>query len=389
MHSKLVILTSLIGGFAISCGGAQEADPAASKPLAVVPNLTPTPTFSDSTVPVAGPGAGDLNPYGVAFVPTGFPQGGLLNPGDVIVANFNNRQNAQQTGNLQGTGTTITRVNNGADPSLFFTSSLIGLSTALGILQNRFVVVGNLPSTPTSPNTTLGMCNVLDQDTGPGALQIINSSGGIVTTLTDDTFLNGPWDLTVKDMGSHSLVFVSNVRSGTVSRIDLIILGSSVTVAGATQIASGYVHQCDPAAFVVGPTGLALDVNKDILYVSAAGDNQIFAVRNASTTMSDLGMGKPVIRNTGNLLHGPLGLALAPNGDLISAQGDAVNPNPDPNGQSLIVEFTPQGKFVSQITVEPMNAGSAFGLAVLPVGGGFEFAAVDDFSNQLDLWVVP
>jgi hypothetical protein len=49
------------------------------------------------------PANGDLNPYGVVFVPEGFP-GGQLTPGDVLVSNFNNRAN------LQGRGTTIIRL---------------------------------------------------------------------------------------------------------------------------------------------------------------------------------------------------------------------------------------------------------------------------------------
>jgi hypothetical protein len=47
------------------------------------------------------PSNGDQNPYGVAFVPEGFPAGGALSPGDVLVSNFNSG------GNLQGMGTTI------------------------------------------------------------------------------------------------------------------------------------------------------------------------------------------------------------------------------------------------------------------------------------------
>jgi hypothetical protein len=38
-----------------------------------------------STVPANG----DLNPYGVAFVPPGFPKGGAIAPGDILVSNFN------------------------------------------------------------------------------------------------------------------------------------------------------------------------------------------------------------------------------------------------------------------------------------------------------------
>ncbi len=52
-----------------------------------------------STVPPNG----DVNPYGVAFVPRQFPTG-AVNPGDILVSNFNNHLN------LQGTGTTIVDV---------------------------------------------------------------------------------------------------------------------------------------------------------------------------------------------------------------------------------------------------------------------------------------
>ena len=45
---------------------------------------------------------GDVNPYGVAFVPDRFNAGaGPLKTGDILISNFNNAKN------LQGTGTTI------------------------------------------------------------------------------------------------------------------------------------------------------------------------------------------------------------------------------------------------------------------------------------------
>jgi len=83
-------------------------------------------------------------------------------------------------------------------------------------------------------------------------------------------------------------------------------------------------------------------------------------------------------------LHGPLGLALAPNGDLITANGDAINP-PDPSHNSEIVEFTPEGQFVSQFQIDSV-AGSAFGLAVERRLGKILFAAVDDNISFLDEW---
>ena len=84
-------------------------------------------------------------------------------------------------------------------------------------------------------------------------------------------------------------------------------------------------------------------------------------------------------------LHGPLGLALAPNGDLVSTQSDAINQ--DPNQLSEVVEFTPAGKFVAEFQVDP-NAGSAFGLAIRSRGDGFVFATVDDTTAVLDIWDV-
>ncbi len=346
----------------------------------VIPELTPSPSFSDSTLPPNG----DVNPYGVAFVPDGFPAGGPLHPGDVIVSNFNN------SGNLQGTGTTIVRVNNGALPTVFFQGQLgLGLTTALGVLKGGFVLVGNLPSTDGS-----GTCvaeSGPNQNVGQGSLLIIDQNGNLVNQLTSPSLLNGPWDLAVRDDGRRAKVFVSNALSGTVTRLDLRVVGDgdgdkkdSVIVEKETQIASGYLHRCDPAAFVVGPTGLALDKERDVLYVSSTGDNAIFAIRDAGDRTSDAGMGKAIVTDQTHL-HGPLGLVLARNGDLISTQGDAVNP--DPNQPSEIVEFTAEGQFVSQFSVDPAPGG-AFGLALRPLEDGFVFATVDDNTVLLDIWIV-
>lgn len=368
------LLTLFLSAGSAFAGGKSDND----SPL--IPQLAATPTFSDSTMP----GNGDVNPYGVAFVPKGFPGGHLLTPGDILVSNFNN------SGNLQGTGTTIVRINNGNPPAVFFQGEEgLGLTTALGVLKGGFVLVGDLPSTDGS-----GVCNAIsgpEQNVGQGGLLVINRNGKLVKTLTSATLLNGPWDLTLKDDGEHVKVFVANALSGTVTRLDLRIVGDGdgdaddkVIVERATQIASGYVHRCDPAAFVVGPTGVALDEDKDVLYVSSTGDNAIFAIRDASDRTTDAGMGDVVV-NDQTHLHGPLGLALAPNGDLISTQGDAVNP--DPNQVSEVVEFTPRGKFLTEFEIDPA-AGGAFGLAIEPLQDGFVFAAVDDNTVVLDIWVV-
>src|SRR5580700_7363736 len=97
-------------------------------------------TIVSSTVPENG----DVNPYGVAIVPAGFPSGGTIAPGDVLVSNFNNSDN------LQGTGTTIIKftpsgpVSPAGQASEFFKGSFPGLTTALGVLKRGFVLVGSV-----------------------------------------------------------------------------------------------------------------------------------------------------------------------------------------------------------------------------------------------------
>jgi hypothetical protein len=337
----------------------------ASQPL--IPNLS-------ASTPVSVVAAnGDQNPYGVAFVPVSFVTGGSLNPGDIIVSDFNDATTKKGTGNTQGTGTSIVRVTPTGQTSVFFQRSANpGLTTALGVLSAGFVLVGNVPNVK----------GVAQQ----GALQVIDRFGKTVETLTDAQLLDGPWDLTVLDGGDQAQVFVSNVLSGTVTRIDFQIpAGGNPIVLNKTQIASGYLIRTDPAAFVIGPTGLAYDAAKDVLYVASTGDNAIFAIPSAGKRANDAGMGD-LISNDSAHLHGPLGLALAPNGDLLTSNGDAVNP--DPNQLNEIVEFTATGRFVAEIQVDTTGtAGGAFGIAIATFGNTVKFAAVDDNFNTVEISV--
>ena len=211
-----------------------------SNHVPVIAQLPTAPTRTVSTVPANG----DLNPYGVAFVPVGFARRGVLNPGDVLVSNFNN------SNNLQGTGTTIVRVTPGNQASVFYQGPPgVGLTTALGILKRGYVLVGSVPSTDGTSATV-----------GQGSLLVLDKNGNVVANFADPALLDGPWDLTVHDNGSRALIFVSNVLSGTVTRIDVSLPAKGgFDVLSATQIASGYTHRGDPAAFEIGPTGLAYD----------------------------------------------------------------------------------------------------------------------------------
>ena len=216
--------------------------------------ILPFQTITASTIPSNG----DVNPYGVAFVPRNFPAGGLLNPDDLLVSNFNNNQN------IQGTGTTIIKITPTGQTSLFFqvpsalrSNATFGLSTGLAVLKAGFVLVANCPTNnlPPVPGAL------------PGSLLLIDSNGNLVETITN-AVIQGPWDFTVQDEGKRVKVFVSNVVNGTVSRLDLALDGNMFDVRSVAVIGSLYTHRVDPATFEVGPTGLAYNEARDILYVA-------------------------------------------------------------------------------------------------------------------------
>ncbi|OWK40870.1 Ig-like domain repeat protein [Fimbriiglobus ruber] len=334
----------------------------ATQPLPGRPITTGLTPQVSSTVPATG----DVNPYGVGFVPSTFPTGGAIQPGDLLVSNFNN------AGNTQGTGTTLVRIAPGGTPATVFTSTQPGLDAALGFLKAGYVLVGNVPNTDGQGTP------------GAGAIQVIDANGNLVATLTDPALLDGPWGLTVaNDTGTTAQVFVSNVLSGTITRLDLAIANGTVTVTSKTQIASGYGTLVNPSVFVAGPAGLAYNAATDTLYVASEVDDAIYSIANASAASTDAGKGTLVVQDSTHL-HGPLDLLLTPDGYLTVANADSVNV--DPNQPSEIVEYTTAGQFVTQFSVDPNNGG-AFGLGVdVLAGGGLQFAAVDDNGPNISYW---
>jgi hypothetical protein len=365
MMLGLLIAASLMAtGFLSRPVAAQnrgEAPAAASTSLPFLPEIVPFSTM---------PSNGDQNPYGVAYVQTGFHgAGGPLSVGDILVSNFNNNNN------LQGTGTTIVAIQpQTGQTSLFFQSGVNGLTTALGIVEQQFVVVGNVP-------TQDGTCGTISA----GSLQVINGKGQLVQTITDP-LLDSPWDMTIFQVNSTQVImFVSNVVSGTVTRLDVTVHKNGLVVTNSAQIASGYGHSCSATTFVLGPTGLVYDNTNDILYVASTVDNAVFAVDGASHLSQSGGTGNMIYSDQTHL-HGPLVLIQAPNGDLLVSNGDFVNP--DPNQPSEIVEFTTGGTFVSEFSIDP-NEGGAFGMKIESLGNNlFRFSAVDDNTVTLKTWIV-
>jgi hypothetical protein len=324
-----------------------------------------------STVPNLGsgkPGNGDVNPYGVVVVKKSV---GKLVAGDVLVSNFN------AISNFQGTGTTIMQISPAGTASVFANvgtqvTGHVGLTTALAEFANGFVVVGSLPTT-----------NGMSATATAGALYVLNSSGKVVETIKGG-LINGPWDMTAYDGGKFGVLFVTNVLNGTVAgggmtvnkgTVVRVVLDFSVAppkVDDEFAIGTGFAEQTNSAALVLGPTGVGLSAN-DTLYVSDTVNSAVRAIPDALFRRGPDGTGTMVTQ--GNFLNAPLGLTMAPNGDILTVNG----------GDGQIVETTPAGSQINWFFLDTTSGGggSLFGLAVQPGNHGVYF--VDDNENQLNL----
>jgi hypothetical protein len=329
-----------------------------------------------STIASTVPGNGDVNPYGMAVV--GRSQGNL-NRGSVLISNFNNKKN------LQGTGTTIVQVSPGGMRTTFARIRArhlpgacpggIGLTTALSILKGGWVVVGSLPTT-----------NGMSATAKAGCLLVLDRWGHVRETISGNG-INGPWDMTAISSRHFAELFVTNVLNGTVAangsvvnqgtvlRLGLALHGRHAPhLVGVTTIGSGFGERTDPAALVVGPTGVGLN-SRGTLYVADSVGNRVTAIPGAPFRHTSAGTGFVV--TSGGALNTPLGLTVAPRGDVLTVNG----------GDGRLVETTPAGTQVATRFLDksgsPKGAGALFGLAVAPFARGLYY--VDDAVNTLRL----
>jgi len=329
-------------------------------------------TTIGSTVPANG----DVNPYGTVLVTKN--QGALVR-GDVLISNFNNSKN------LQGTGTTIVQVSPSGKLSQFAKINAaklpgkcpggVGLTTALTILRGGWVVVGSLPTKDGSAATS-----------SAGCLIVLDNRGRVRETFAGNG-INGPWDMTSVSHGPFAELFVTNVlkgtkaaggsvvNNGTVLRLALLVGGSQPPrLINTTTIGSGFPQRTDPAALVIGATGVGL-APSGTLYVANGVDSAINAIPGATWRSSSAGTGTMITK--GGALNTPLGLIIAPNSDVLTVNG----------GNGLIVETTPSGNQVAKKVLDssgsPPGAGALFGLALAPHNAGVYY--VDDAVNTMRL----
>ena len=376
-----VLLCALLLTVGVTSVRAGDDDDAILKNLHKVRTIT-------STIPANG----DVNPYGIVRVPR---TTGRLTAGDILISNFNG------SGNLQGTGTTIVEIAPSGGLTVFAQINAatlpgscpggVGLTTALTVLRTGWVIVGSLPTTDGSSKTAQAGC-----------LIVLDNSGQPVETFFG-SLISGPWDMTAADEDTHVELFVTNVlndtlaaspnvvQQGTVVRINLQVSETRMpAIESMTVIGSGFSERTDPAALVIGPTGVGLSPacnasdpddcttavgrSDRALYVADTLNNRIALIPNAIERTTSAGTGTTV--SHGGSLNFPLGLAVAPNGEVLTVNG----------GDGFITEITPGGVQIARTLLDntgtPPGNGTLFGLIYQP---GYGVLFVDDGSNTLNL----
>ena len=345
------------------------------------------------TISPTVPANGDINPYGLVRVPRTI---GNLQEGHYLVSNFN------ASSNSQGTGTTIVDVSPGGALSLFAQIAPtklpgpcpggVGLTTALAVLRSGWVIVGSLPTSDGTSATAQAGC-----------LIVLNSSGVPVETIYG-SLINGPWDMTAADGGDQAALFVTNVLNGTVAaggnvvnqatvvRVNLAVSEKQMPfLLSMTVIGAGLAARTDPAALVIGPTGVGLSPSchhgedsdcrssfgedESVLYVADSVNNRIAVITDPFTRSTPSWNGRTL--TMGGSLNDPLGLTVDLDGYIITVNGN----------DGFATEITPQGAQIAKKLLDntggpPPGAGTLFGVLFDPEVG---LVFVDDGSNTLNV----
>jgi len=164
-----------------------------------------------------------------------------------------------------------------------------------------------------------------------------------------------------------------------VLRLDLSITkGKIPSLQSMTIIGSGFAEKTDPAALVIGPTGVHLsarDADDGLtLYVADSINNRIAAIPNAVQRTTTAGIGTTVTK--GGSLNDPLGLTVDANGNIITVNGN----------DGFAVLTTPSGHQVAKVLLDssgtPPGAGALFGVTTI----GSQLYYVDDATNTLNVF---
>jgi DNA-binding beta-propeller fold protein YncE len=305
------------------------------------------------------PKFGQLNPYGLTVAPS---TTGDFTKGDLVVCNFNAKNN------VQGTGFTIVALHPkpGSKPLLVSESkTLTGCDAlALGPADDIWAAAFSANDNP-----------------------VISATGKLEVNIKGKPF-DRPFGQAFAQPASGSPAFyASNAGNGEVIRINL---GSKFTY---DVIATGFAVNHGKPGSIFGPSGLTYDPNGDQLYIVDGTNNTVVAFSNVSTIPKGgikVGKGGKTFSGpsamdarlvfAGSPLNGPISAALLPNGNIV------VGNTGNPSGQNLMVELSATGKLMDVRNVDKGASGALFGIVATGTSAGdAKVYFNDDNDNNLQV----
>jgi sugar lactone lactonase YvrE len=327
--------------------------------------------LKDQTVGSTVAANGDTHPYSVAVVPPGYT-GAPLAPGDVLVGDLSN------TTGVKGQGTSIVRFHLGtASPFSTAVQGPVGLAFSEDGSALWTAGFGS------ADNGTKGAVTVLQTRTG-SVTTGATPAAGAVGTVAGDPYPggvigdpHGPWGITTNHSPSTPVVFWANA-DGTIVRDSKLTspYGTSSATANVQDTIATLGHGPSPSiagGTVVAPQGLAYDPATDTLYVADSADNEVVALKGATTATAAI---TPAVVLKGGALKTPRGLALDP------VSGNLLVTNALDN---KLVAVTPAGGLAATRNLDPSGtAGAIAGLATTKdASGQTQIYYVNDNSNTL------
>jgi hypothetical protein len=281
------------------------------------------------------PGNGARNPYGLTVAPA---TNGKLSAGDLVVCNFNSKNNQQ------GSGKSIVALHPVAG------------STPTHITANQKLL--GCDALALAPDDTIWAASMVANDN-----PLISAKGKLVTNVIGKP-LSQPWGEVYASPPSGTPAFYeTNAHTGKIVRIT----GQSPATLDA--IASGFPRNRGVAGSALAPSGLAYDPTIDTLYFADGLNNTVVAFRGVSSipeggiVATNNGMtfagpyaGRARIVFSGPPLNGPISTALLPNGNLV------VGNTLDASGTNLLVELSVSGTVLATRNVDTGAGGAIFGI---------------------------
>jgi len=284
------------------------------------------------------PTNGDQGPHSLSIVTTSY---GLLSKGQLVVCNFEDKTGAA------GAGTTIDLFDPtpGSKPTTFTQSSDAEGCDSSAISKANGVYAGGFTS------------HVLAAFTDEGKLH--KTYGSPLEKPFSDV------DASNSNLYQAEYIFTSDAKTGGIVSFSINNYGNPKPL----QVADGFAVNREPGWGGLGPSGLAYDSKKNVLYIADGVDSTVVSFNNASDLLVENEIevekgGKTfkckyekttcgTVVKAGSPLDAPEAMTILPNGNLIAA---------NTAGGNTLVEMTPTGQVLDTKVVDTSKTAGIFGL---------------------------